>query len=108
MDDQAAAQDGGRAIKGDLLVHEVHLRGAGLIGLDVAEVTGMAVIGFWIVIQIFSGIGEIAASSQTEGGGVAYMAHIGGFIAGVALVYLLGKNRARLESGEPRRLPWEQ
>jgi membrane associated rhomboid family serine protease len=59
--------------------------------------SAVAVIGFWIVIQIFSGIGEFTASSQTGGGGgVAYMAHIGGFFAGLALTYMLGGSRRAL------------
>jgi rhomboid family protein len=77
-----------------------------LVGRGVTAMSAVAVIGFWIVIQIFSGIGEITASSQTGGGGVAYMAHIGGFAAGVALTYILGRNRQpALTAGEPRRLP---
>jgi len=45
----------------------------------------------WIVIQLISGIGSLAAT--TESGGVAYMAHIGGFVAGLVLVRLLRKRR---------------
>jgi membrane associated rhomboid family serine protease len=48
------------------------------------------VIGLWIVLQLFSGIGSIADTADT--GGVAYMAHIGGFVAGFALTFLLGGN----------------
>jgi membrane associated rhomboid family serine protease len=46
----------------------------------------LIVIGFWIVLQLFSGIGSIANTADT--GGVAYMAHIGGFIAGFVLTFL--------------------
>ena len=38
------------------------------------------VLGLWIVIQMISGFGTIAANTA-ESGGVAYMAHIGGFVA---------------------------
>ena len=67
-----------------------------LMGRQVVPMSALIVIGFWIVIQIFSGIGSFTASSQTEGGGVAYMAHIGGFIAGVVLTFLLGGTRKAL------------
>ena len=67
-----------------------------LMGRAVVPMSALIVIGFWIVIQIFSGIGSFTASSQTEGGGVAYMAHIGGFIAGVVLTFLLGGTRRAL------------
>jgi membrane associated rhomboid family serine protease len=44
----------------------------------------------WIAMQLFSGYGSIASTSSSAGG-VAYMAHIGGFLAGViaALAYRL-------------------
>jgi membrane associated rhomboid family serine protease len=47
----------------------------------------LIVIGLWIVLQLFSGIGSIMAAADS--GGVAYMAHIGGFLAGlfVSLFY---------------------
>ncbi len=52
----------------------------------VASVPAIVVLGLWIVIQLVSQLGSIAQTS--EGGGVAYMAHIGGFVAGMALVKL--------------------
>jgi membrane associated rhomboid family serine protease len=67
-----------------------------LLGRFVTPMSALVVIGFWIVLQIFSQIGAFAASSQTEGGGVAYMAHIGGFVAGVILAFLLGGTRRAL------------
>jgi len=48
------------------------------------------VIRLWIVLQLFSGIGSIAETGDT--GGVAYMAHIGGFIAGLGLTFLFRGN----------------
>ena len=52
----------------------------------VASVPALVVLGMWIVIQLVSQLGSIAETSQ--GGGIAYMAHIGGFVAGMALVKL--------------------
>jgi len=40
-------------------------------------------LGYWFVIQIFSGVGSLAAM---EGGGVAWWAHIGGFASGYLLI----------------------
>ena len=48
------------------------------------------VLGFWFVIQVFSGIGSLAYTSQEEGG-IAFFAHIGGFAAGMLLVKLFRK-----------------
>ena len=52
---------------------------------------GAVVIGFWIVLQLFSGIGSISNTAET--GGVAYMAHIGGFVAGCVLTLALRGTR---------------
>jgi len=60
-----------------------------LVGLRyVTEVPALLMIGLWALIQFASGIGSIAVSDQTSGG-VAYWAHIGGFIAGAVIAYLL-------------------
>ena len=67
-----------------------------LLGRVVTPMSALVVIGFWIVIQIFSQVSAFTASSQTEGGGVAYMAHIGGFATGIILTFLLGGNRRAL------------
>jgi len=62
-----------------------------LLGFLVVPLPALAVIGFWMVLQFFNGIGSIIYSADT--GGIAYMAHIGGFIAGVVLAVLLRGKR---------------
>lgn len=63
-----------------------------LMGRGVVNMPAIAVIGLWIVLQFVNGIGSITNSAET--GGVAYMAHIGGFVAGLALAYVFsGKGR---------------
>ncbi len=60
------------------------------IGYAVVWMPALAVIGFWIVLQLFSGVGSIAYTDETsDQGGVAYMAHVGGFFAGLALAFLM-------------------
>jgi membrane associated rhomboid family serine protease len=66
-----------------------------LMGRAIIPMPALVVIGFWIILQIVSGIDSLAASSQT-GGGVAYMAHIGGFATGFLLTWLLGGGRRAL------------
>jgi membrane associated rhomboid family serine protease len=68
-----------------------------LLGRFVTTTSALVAIGLWIVLQIFSQVNAFTASSQTEGG-VAYMAHIGGFVAGVVLTFLLGGTRRALPS----------
>jgi membrane associated rhomboid family serine protease len=57
-----------------------------LQGQRVVQMPALFVIGLWIVLQFFNGIGSISASAET--GGIAYMAHIGGFVAGFLLTFL--------------------
>jgi membrane associated rhomboid family serine protease len=57
----------------------------------VASVPAIVVLGFWIFIQFINGLGSLAATTET--GGVAYMAHIGGFVAGLVLVKFMASPR---------------
>ncbi len=55
--------------------------------IQVMELPAMVVLGFWFVIQFFSGAASITAS--TSGAGVAWWAHVGGFAAGVIILYIM-------------------
>ena len=68
-----------------------------LQGQQVIQVPALIVIGIWIILQFFSGIGSIANTAQT--GGVAYMAHIGGFLAGLVLTFLFRGSRGVQATG---------
>ncbi len=52
------------------------------------ELPAWIFLGLWFVFQGLSGVGDLASGA---GGGVAWWAHVGGFVAGVPLVYLLRK-----------------
>jgi len=60
-----------------------------LTGRGVMAVPAVMMLGLWILIQFLNGFGAIAQTPET--GGVAYVAHIGGFLAGMALVKLLAR-----------------
>ena len=47
-------------------------------------VPAMLMLGYWFLVQVVSGVGSIGA----KGGGVAFWAHVGGFVAGAVLVFL--------------------
>ncbi|HEX4947727.1 MAG TPA: rhomboid family intramembrane serine protease [Blastocatellia bacterium] len=67
-----------------------------LMGRALVHMPAIAVIGFWILLQFINGIGSIANTAET--GGVAYMAHIGGFVAGLALAAAFrGSSTGRLQ-----------
>jgi membrane associated rhomboid family serine protease len=57
----------------------------------IVAMPAIVVLGFWIVIQLISGMGSLGVSTDT--GGVAYMAHVGGFVAGLALVKIMTAGR---------------
>ena len=63
-----------------------------LVARQVVALPAVAVLGFWIVLQLFSGVGSIAQTADT--GGVAYMAHIGGFAAGLLMSFLFRGRRS--------------
>jgi membrane associated rhomboid family serine protease len=64
-----------------------------LMGRGVIPMPALVVIGMWIVLQFVSGIGSITSTAET--GGVAYMAHIGGFLAGLVLTFVLRSTATR-------------
>ena len=57
-----------------------------IMGRGVGEVPAFVALGIWIVFQIISQMGVLGGDQG--GGGVAYAAHIGGFIAGLVLIKL--------------------
>ena len=62
----------------------------------VIAVPALFMLGLWIVTQFVNGVGSIAVTDETSGGGVAYLAHIGGFVAGLVLapLFAIGRNTA--------------
>lgn len=58
------------------------------------ELPAVLVLAFWFVIQLFNGAASLGVSPTTaDTGGVAFFAHIGGFVAGFLLVRLFGASR---------------
>lgn len=63
-----------------------------LLAAWIVNLPALLVIGAWIILQLVSGVGSLSDASST--GGVAYIAHIGGFLAGLVLT-LFFKSKAR-------------
>lgn len=57
-----------------------------LLGRSIVAMPSLIVIGFWFFLQLVSGTGSLYSTQDT--GGVAYMAHIGGFVAGLAVAFI--------------------
>ncbi|KRT68074.1 MAG: peptidase, S54 (Rhomboid) family [Candidatus Rokubacteria bacterium CSP1-6] len=63
--------------------------------IRIVRIPALIVLGFWIVVQFLNGLitfGASVAGGRPEGG-VAWFAHIGGFLAGIALLYALRPRR---------------
>ncbi|MEM6335140.1 MAG: rhomboid family intramembrane serine protease [Bacteroidota bacterium] len=65
--------------------------------IKVIALPAILVIGLWAVFQFINGYGAIAATEETAGG-VAYGAHIGGFIAGVVMALAVRGSTKERES----------
>jgi len=57
---------------------------------EIVELPAIFLLGFWFLMQLFSA-GAIAATSNTAGGGVAFMAHVAGFVTGLIGVFVFRK-----------------
>ena len=62
--------------------------------IRMAMVPAVVVLGLWFVLQLFQGVLTLGAADV---GGVAFWAHIGGFVAGLALAKLLAKRTSRYD-----------
>jgi membrane associated rhomboid family serine protease len=66
------------------------------------EIPAMIMLGIWFFLQFLPAIGQLATPELGgEGGGVAYFAHVGGFLCGMALIHLFAKRRSD-QYGQPR------
>jgi membrane associated rhomboid family serine protease len=64
-----------------------------IIFYEVFELPAIVLLGFWFLLQLFSA-GAIAVTASTHGsGGVAFMAHVAGFLVGIVGVFLLKKRQ---------------
>ena len=70
----------------------------GFLLFPITELPAFVFLFFWGGIQLLSAMASIGMKG--EGGGIAYWAHLGGFIAGILLVWLLAKPGRRWRPGE--------
>ena len=71
-----------------------------IIFVTVIELPALFVLGFWFLLQVLS----VGAQSAGGGGGVAYFAHIGGFIFGLLFIRLFA-NRVNESYDQNQRIP---
>jgi membrane associated rhomboid family serine protease len=92
-------------VMGAYIVLYPHSRVLTLIPLffyfELIEVPAIFLLGFWFLIQLFSaGAIAVTANSGGGGGGVAFMAHVAGFVVGMGGVFIFRKRRRTVEWGE--------
>lgn len=67
----------------------------------IVEVPAYVFLGVWFLLQFFSGAFSILGPRAAQTGGIAFWAHVGGFVAGVVLIFLLGTIRLVRPDREP-------
>lgn len=72
--------------------------------ITLRELPAVIILGLWFVLQLFSGVGSLGVTDAQDMGGVAYFAHIGGFVAGLLLIGLFGGMRGPRRREPPP--PW--
>ena len=61
--------------------------------VTLVEISAYVMLGIWFVLQFVPAIGQVAVPDVAGQGGVAYFAHVGGFVFGLALVKLFAHRR---------------
>jgi membrane associated rhomboid family serine protease len=67
--------------------------------VTVVEIPAYVMLGIWFVLQFLPAVGQVA--TPVDGGGVAYLAHVGGFLFGLAAIRLFAKRRPAGGGGGP-------
>ncbi len=68
-------------------------------------VPAIVLIGIWFLSQLFAGLGELGR--DTVGEGIAWWAHVGGFVAGVVLIGLFRQPERSRRRGDDLTAPWD-
>ena len=58
------------------------------------EIPAMVMLGIWIFLQFLPAVGQLATPDVGGGGGVAYWAHLGGFVFGMAAILLFAHRKS--------------
>ena len=74
--------------------------------VQVIQVPAIVYLPFWFLLQLLSGLASLGAHASAQQGGVAFFAHIGGFIAGPILLLLLGGRRRPASPASPVPPSW--
>ncbi|MGD2178000.1 MAG: rhomboid family intramembrane serine protease [Anaerolineae bacterium] len=73
--------------------------------LRLIEIPALVYLGFWFISQLFNGLFALTAADVFQSGGVAWWAHIGGFVFGLAVIRIIASRPATSYAG--RYHPWD-
>jgi membrane associated rhomboid family serine protease len=65
------------------------------------EIPAVILLGIWFILQFLPAVGQAAITDVGEGGGVAYFAHVGGFVFGLLTIKLFANRYRRRETPMP-------
>ena len=65
------------------------------------EIPAYVMLGIWFVLQFLPAVGQVATPDVAGGGGVAYFAHVGGFIFGLLMIKLFVKEKPEVPGQGP-------
>jgi membrane associated rhomboid family serine protease len=68
--------------------------------VTLVEVPAIIILGVWFLLQALPAVGQLATPDVAGSGGVAYLAHVGGFLFGLAAIKLFA-DRKRVEAAAP-------
>lgn len=98
-------------VLGSYLILFPGIKVRGIVGLGrigtMQEWPAWMVLGLWFVLQLVSGFGSLGTDAQ-YGGGVAFFAHIGGFIAGMVLTFLFMNITHQPPAAQRRQLAYQR
>jgi membrane associated rhomboid family serine protease len=69
--------------------------------VTVVEIPALILLAIWFILQFIPAIADATSVGAGDEGGVAYLAHVGGFLFGLATVKLLARRRSESEPRLP-------
>jgi membrane associated rhomboid family serine protease len=67
-----------------------------IVYFEIIELPAVVLLGFWFIMQLFSA-GAIAVTANASSGGIAFVAHVAGFVAGLLGVFVFRKRKRSSE-----------
>lgn len=99
-------------VLGGYLIMFPGVRVQGIIPLGgfsrMAEWPAWIVLGMWFVLQLFNGVASLGVPTEATTGGVAFFAHIGGFVAGLVLTFLFTRMVPQPPAPQRREMLYER